>query len=68
MPTFTAQFTQTKTIYGTLDIEAETVREASEQALEIETIGDQNEEIDWQSDEDYDMSLNRISPPLAKSE
>ena len=60
MPTYTAHFTQTVTKQGTLEIEAETFASAVRQARELMEIGDQNEEIGWDADGDYDTSFESV--------
>ncbi len=64
MPTYIANFTQTVTKQGTLEIEADTFVGAVNQARELMEIGDQNEEIGWDADEDWDCDTSFESVDL----
>lgn len=61
MPTYTAVFTQTNTKQGTLEIEAPSAEEAFREAEELIEFGDENSEINWDADGDYDMDLDEIN-------
>lgn len=60
MPTYKAHFTQTETKRGTLKIEAPSRLNAILQARHLNENGDENEEIDWEADGDYDTSFESV--------